>query len=144
MKLQTASEAISFSKELEEKGAQFYEALAQSFKDYADIFHSFAKENRNFAKQIERTYFSVITDAIEGSYAVDVESDNFDFDTEFSSQSSLSEALQKAKDIENKIIGYYDQAAEQSKSLMADVPRQFNIVTKKRRNNRLPKLDELS
>lgn len=144
MRLQTASEAISFSKELEEKGAQFYEFFAQSFNDHAETFHSFAKENRNFAKQIERTYISVISDAIEGSYAVDVESDNFEFDIEIPSQSSFSEVLQKAKDIENKIIGYYDLAAEHSKSLMADVPRQFNIVTKKRRNKRLPKLDELS
>lgn len=144
MRLQTASEAISFSKELEEKSAKFYEALAENFKDIADTFQNFAKENRKFAKQIERTYISVISDAIEGSYAVDVESDQFDFDSDVESGISLGQAVEKARDIENKIIGYYTLAAEQSKSLMADVPRQFNIVVKKRNNNRLNKLDELA
>ena len=35
--------------------------------------------------------------------------------------------------IEEKIIEYYNVAAEQSKSLMADVPRAFKLVIKKRK-----------
>lgn len=143
MRLQTASEAISFSKELEEKSAKFYESLAGIFEDMAETFQGFAKENRKFSKLIERTYISVISDAIEGSYAVDIESEQFHFDTEINSGASIGEAVEKAKDIENRIIGYYNLAAEHSKSLMADVPRQFTIVAKKRTNNRLTKLNEI-
>jgi hypothetical protein len=35
-------------------------------------------------------------------------------------------------EIEEKIIKFYSDAAEQSKSLMADVPRAFRMVAKKR------------
>jgi len=42
--------------------------------------------------------------------------------------------LAKAIEIEEKIIKFYSDAAEQSKSLMADVPRAFKMVAKKRAN----------
>lgn len=144
MKMQTASEAVSFSQELEEQAAKFYEQLAEVLTDYSDTFKSFANENRKFGKQIHRTYISVISDAIEGSYAINLESEEFAFDADVPQKISLSQAVQKAKAIENKIIDYYERAAEQSKELMADVPRNMSIVAKKRRNTRLPKLEGLS
>ena len=45
--------------------------------------------------------------------------------------------------IEDKIIGCYNDGAEQSKSLLADVPRNFKIVARKR-NNRIPRLKSLA
>ena len=39
-------------------------------------------------------------------------------------------------EIEEKSIEFYSAAAEQSKSLMADVPRAFAIIAKKRDNRR--------
>ena len=45
---------------------------------------------------------------------------------------TLAEAIQCAMKIEEKIIEFYNVAAEQSKSLMADVPRAFKLVIKKR------------
>ena len=56
----------------------------------------------------------------------------------------MPQAVEKAKAIEDRIIDYYERAAEQSKALMADVPRNMSIVARKRRNNRLPKLEDLS
>ena len=44
--------------------------------------------------------------------------------------------------MEEKIAQFYADAAEQSKSLMADVPRTFKMVAKKR-NDRIPKLRSL-
>jgi len=44
--------------------------------------------------------------------------------------------------IEEKILNFYQVAAEQSKHLMADVPRSFTLVAKKR-SERVPKLKEL-
>jgi len=41
--------------------------------------------------------------------------------------------------MEEKILKFYSVAAEQSKHLMADVPRSFNLVAKKR-NERISKL----
>jgi rubrerythrin len=49
---------------------------------------------------------------------------------------SNPEALERAIEMEEKIIKFYIDAAEQSKSLMADVPRAFKIVAKKRESRR--------
>jgi hypothetical protein len=97
-----------------------------------DIFLTFAKENRKNVVQIERAYYGVITDAIEGCFAFNMNPDKYMLKTELSEGASLSEALDKAVDIEKKIIEFYSDAAEQSKSLMADVPRAFTLVARKR------------
>jgi len=44
--------------------------------------------------------------------------------------------------VEEKILNFYHVAAEQSKHLMADVPRNFTLVAKKR-SERIPKLKGL-
>jgi len=41
--------------------------------------------------------------------------------------------------MEEKMLEFYGTAAEQSKHLMADVPRSFTLVAKKR-SERVPKL----
>jgi hypothetical protein len=143
MKLHTASETISFVKELEEKSARFYEDMSQRYSKDEDIFLSFAKENRKYATQIQRTYYSVITDAIEGGYAFDLESDEYILDTELPEKASYSDALERAVEIEERIVKFYTVAAQQSMSLMADVPRSFKIVARKR-NNRISRLKSLA
>ncbi len=144
MHMQTASEAVSFSQEIEEKAAVFYEELAKKFPEHADFLNNMAKENRKFAKQLHRTYISVITDAIEGSYAVNIDSEKFEFSTDASEIENISQAIERIKEVEAKIIEYYELAAEQSRSLMADVPREMSIIVKKRRKNRLPQLESFA
>ncbi len=139
MKLCTASETLSFIRELEEKAAGFYEDLARRFPENGEDFLSFAKENRKYNKQIQMAYQSVITDAIEGCYAFDLESDNYSFETDLPENTGLADAANKALAIEDKIIACYNDGAEQSMSLLADVPRNFKIVVRKR-INRIPKL----
>ena len=73
MKLCTASETLSFIRELEEKAAGFYEDLARRFPENGEDFLSFAKENRKYNKQIQMAYQSVITEANEGCYAFNLE-----------------------------------------------------------------------
>jgi rubrerythrin len=139
MKLHTASETISFAKQLENESAKFYEDLSKRYTKDKDVFLSFAKENGKNVVQIERAYYGVITDAIEGCFAFDIEAGEYIFKTELAEKASYSEALDRAVEMEEKIIKFYLDAAEQSKSLMADVPRNFTLVAKKR-NNRIPKL----
>ncbi len=139
MKIQTASQAITFSKELEEKGADFYKKAGEKFEQARDLFETFAKENNKFFQQINRAYVSVITDAIEGCYAVDIETKDYEVDTEI--PDSFEETVKKALEMEKKIIEYYELAAKQSGSLMADVPRTFKIVARKRKQNRIPQLE---
>jgi len=143
MNLRTASETLSFLRELEEKAAVFYEKLAGRFPENKEDFLAFAKENRKFNKQIQMAYQSVITDAIEGCYAFDLETDHYVFETDLPDAAGIAEAAAKALAVEEKIVSCYNVGAEQSGSLLADVPRNFKIVVKKR-NNRLEKLKSLA
>jgi rubrerythrin len=59
-----------------------------------------------------------------------------------SKEASYSDALKEALAMEEKILKFYGIAAEQSKHLMADVPRSFTLVAKKR-SERIPKLKAL-
>jgi len=143
MNLRTASETLSFIRELEEKAAAFYEGLAKRFPEKKSDFLTFANENRKYNKQIQMAYQSVITDAIEGCYAFDLETDDYAFTTDLAESAGLTEAAAKALAIEEKILACYTLGAEQSGSLLADVPRNFKIVVRKR-NDRLEKLKSLA
>ena len=90
MILHTCSETISFAKELENKSAKFYEELSQKYAKDKDVFLSFARENGKYVVQIERAYYGVITDAIEGCFAFAVNPDEYTFETELAEKASYS------------------------------------------------------
>ena len=142
MMLHTCSEVISFARQLENESASFYENLSQKYAKDEDVFLSFAKENKKNIVQIERSYYGVISDAIEGCFAFETNPAEYTFETELAENAGYSDALSRAVEIEEKIIKFYSDAAEQSKSLMADVPRSFILVAKKR-SNRISKLRSL-
>jgi hypothetical protein len=131
MQLCTTSETISFARNLEEKSGEFYEIFSQKYTEAKD-FIDFKEENRKFAIQIQRAYQSVITDAIEGCFAFKLESDDFTIDVDLPEDLSFSDVLQKALAIETRITDFYNTAADQSMALMADIPRNFKIVVRKR------------
>jgi len=130
--LHTASEGISFAKALEVESATFYENLAKRFPISGEAFLAFAKENRKNVREVERTYYGVITDAIEGGYCFDLEPNVYAINVEMSVEASFEEALATARGVEEKIIAFYSDAAVQSKPLMGDVPRAFLTLVKKR------------
>ena len=142
MILHTASEGITLAKKLETDSAKFYEELAQRYTRDAETFLSFAKDNKKNITQIERTYYGVITDAIEGSYAFNIDPDDYTFTIAIPEGANYADILDQAKEIEDKIIKFYSDAAEQSKSLMMDVPRAFIMVAKKR-GDRISRLKSL-
>jgi len=142
MEINTASAAISFASKLEEDSANFYEDLHQRYPKSKDVFLTFAKENRKNVVQIERAYYGVITDALEGCFAFNINSDEYTLKTELAEEASFPDALDKAVEIEEKMIKFYSDAAEQSKSLMADVPRAFTLIAMKR-EGRVSKLKSL-
>jgi rubrerythrin len=142
MKLQTASSVISLAKELEGKAAEFYENLAQRYADGKDAFLAFAKENKKNVVQIERAYYGVISDAIEGCFAFHLESDDYGLKTTLAENASYTDALNIAVALEETMVDFYNTAAEQSQSLMADVPRAFRLIVKKR-NERINNLRSL-
>ena len=72
MEINTSSATISFARKLEEDSTKFYEDLSQRYPKNEDVFLTFAKENRKYIVQIERAYYGVITDALEGCFAFNI------------------------------------------------------------------------
>jgi len=141
--LHTAAEVLTLAKKLENESAKFYENLAQRYTEGKEISLSFAKENSKYIVQVERAYYEVITDAIEGCFSFEgIDTDNYSIETELLEGTSYSDALRMAIALEEKIIKFYLDTAKVSKSLMADVPRAFEMIAKKR-NERIPKLKSL-
>ena len=142
MILHTCSEVISYAKQLESASADFYNTLSQNYAQDSGIFTSFAKENYKNIIQVERSYYGVISDALEGCFAFDVETEAYAFMNGLDKNESYSDALGKALDMEKKMVRFYSDAAEQSQSLMADVPRVFKIIAKKKQS-RIEKMNAL-
>ncbi len=141
MAINTCSGAISLSRQLEEESAKIYEQMAKRFDKDKEFFLGLAKENEKYTKQIERAYYSVITDAIEGCFAFNLDEEKFKL-TPGTVPAGYAEAVVQAVAMEEKILNFYEVAAEQSVHLMADVPRSFTLVGKKRKE-RIPKLKAL-
>ena len=132
MVINTASAAISFARELEQDGAKFYESLSQRYPQGRDTFLSMARDNRKNVAQVQTAYYSVISDAIEGCFAFNISPEEFRLKTELTEATTYAEALGNAIEIEDKMVRFYSEAAEQSKSLLADISRTFDLIARKR------------
>ena len=134
--LQTTSEVLSFGRKLEEDLAGFYEELSRRYGKDKDIWLEFASENRKYIAQVERAYYGVISDALEGCFAFELDPDKYTFTAKLNDTASYAEALKKTIEIEEKMVSFYTDAAAQSKALMADVPRALALVARKRKTRR--------
>jgi hypothetical protein len=134
MIINTTSEGVTLAKKLETDSAAFYEALAKKFPAKAETFLAFAKENIKNISNTERTYYGVVTDAIEGCYAFNLDTDNYVLDTKLAAKAGEKDAAAQAVKMEEKIVAYYTLAGEQGRALMADLPRAFTLLAKKRAN----------
>lgn len=143
MRLNTASQVISLARKLEEDGARFYETLAQRYGNNPETWLSFARENKKNITQIETAYYGVITDAIEGGFAFDIDPDEYTMKNQSVKGDTRTNALTLAVEMEERTWRFYSVAAEQSKPLLADVPRAFSALAKKR-GDRLQKLKAIA
>jgi len=132
MRLHTTSETISFIRTFENSIADFYEDLAERFPDHRDTLSSLAAETRKHVVLLERAYYSVISDALEGGYAFDMDPDAYRFNTTLAMDVTLAEAVAQVRALEETSIDFYTLAAEQSGSLMADVPQTMKQIVKKK------------
>lgn len=133
MILHTTSEVISLAKQLENESASYYRALADAYgKNKAELL-PFIEGNAKHIVQIERAYYGVISDAIEGCFAFNIESDDYILKAGLEGNTTYDDGMGRAIEMEEKLIRFYADAAEQSKHLMADVPREFTLVANKRK-----------
>lgn len=143
MQSPTASEVISFSVKLEEDSGKFYEELALRWANDREIWSSFSVQNRKNKTAIQRAYYGVISDAIEGCFAfAELDTDNYLINTELPLELGYKESLRRAIEMENIITAFYLDAARASKSLLADIPIIFERTARKR-NERQLKFKEL-
>ncbi|MHC1589996.1 MAG: hypothetical protein ACXQTQ_03435 [Candidatus Hecatellaceae archaeon] len=142
--LNTASAVVSFVINVEEETAKFYENLAQKYLEGKDTFLSFSKENRKNKVMVERAYYGVITDALEAcfSFKDGLNPEAYPIKTELAEGASYADALKAAVEMEEVIRKLYLDAAALSEGLMADVPRAFKIIARKR-DERIAKLKSL-
>jgi len=133
MKLNTMAGVMSFVSKIENDSASFYKNYAEKYPELESTFLSWNKENSKFEKNIKRTYFGVITDTLESNYAFQgLDTDDYNFETQLPENVDSSEAVKKAREIEETIKNFYLKAAQLSDGLMADIPRLFRKIVKKR------------
>ena len=114
MRLHTCSEVISFARQMENEAASFYRDLAEQYGKDEDIFLSFTKENNKYILQIERTYYGVISDAIEGCFAFDTDPDKYTFETKLAENATFLGVLSQAIGIEEKMIKHMIELMEEN------------------------------
>jgi len=138
MKLNTASEIINFAVKLEDNSAKFYENLAQRYEEGREIFLLFAQENKKNKTLVKRTYYEVISDALEAGFSFkSLNTDDYLLETGLIEDKGYFDILRMAIEIEERIQKFYLVTAEQSKSLMADIPRAFERIARKRNERKL-------
>ncbi|MBN1320310.1 MAG: hypothetical protein JXA87_05635, partial [Thermoleophilia bacterium] len=98
----------------------------------AETFLGYAKVNNKNVANVQRTYFGVITDGIEGCYAFNLEPELYVLDLALPGGITKTDALAKAMAGEETISRLYADAGEQGKGLTADVARAFTIIARKK------------
>lgn len=134
MILYTASAVVSYARQLEEEGALFYTEAADVHESQRERFLALAKENRRNASQVQTVYYGVISDALEGGFSFNLDTADYERHQGMPAADEPAATADQALDMEEKAIRFYTDAAEQSRSLLADIPRLFTILAKKRQS----------
>ncbi|MAF32371.1 MAG: hypothetical protein QF466_03590 [Desulfobacterales bacterium] len=133
MNLNTMSAVMTFVSKIENDSASFYDKTVKKYPEFEETFQAWIRENAKFEKQVKQTYFGVITDTLESNFSFGgLDSGNYDLDLVLPENAGLSEGKKKAFEIEETIKRFYLEAARLSDGLMADIPRLFRKIAKKR------------
>jgi len=128
----TASSVIKLAEAQETASARFYDAALQKAPLRPDLFEAYAAENRKNAKLVRRTYYEVVSDALETGFSfrsADLPIDVIEF---HSGMDDFSEVVNTAIQIEETLEAFYHLLASQSRSLLADLSRLFDRLAKRR------------
>jgi hypothetical protein len=131
-RLQTAASVISCVSRIERESAALYERLAALHQELGSVFSAFAKENLKYESNIRRAYYNVVSDALETGFCFDLTVDTMLTAPALLHDASTTDILRVCIRLEEDIRGFYVNAAAQSKSLLADVPRAMERVVKAR------------
>lgn len=132
--LTTTSAVITFVTKLEEETANVYQRLAREYPEGRNAFLSFSQENLKNKTRVERTYYSVISDALEAcfSFGDGVVTDAYATKMGLDANTHYSDVLKGVLRMEETFIKLYVDLATLAKGLMADIPRVFILIARKR------------
>jgi hypothetical protein len=139
----TASAIISFAEELEDRSTAFYQQLAGRFIEQKATFLGFAQEGGKNKTLVVRTYRETISDALEACFSFEgVDLEAYATKTtggldDVSGYADYAAALAAAIELEEHAIGFYQDVAKRSQSLMATIPMAFRRVAKTRGKRKL-------
>jgi len=128
----TCSAIISFAEKLESNTSKFYEELAKKNNEGKEIFLAFSEQSRKNKVLITRTYQETITDALEACF-IQINLSNYLAEPRSKDGMSHLDALEIAINLEEKAAKFYLDATEQSKSLLATIPRALKKVAENRK-----------
>jgi hypothetical protein len=142
MECVTAASVITYLSKIELDTATLYEQWGKSHEKLKDPFEAFAKANKKNEQRVRRAYYSVVSDALETGFCFkDLKADIAI--PEFSKGASVSEVLNLAVSLEKEIQNFYVKAANSSRPLLPDVPRQMDKVSQER-SKRLEQLQAMA
>ena len=131
MKLNTASAAVRFAKQLEDDSRDLYERVSQRYPEWESELAPFIRENKRNVGSIDRAYIGVVSDALDTQFAFEgIDTDDYGLVTDLPDSPGEVVAVLAAN--EDTIIAFYRAAADSSRDLLADVPRAFDRVASKR------------
>jgi hypothetical protein len=131
LELRTVACGISFITAIERDSSEFYEKWGNRHEESKAAFLGFAKENVKNVKNIKRSYFGVVSDALEINFCFKGLEAKVEIPS-LGDDASPSEILKASISLEDAIRGFYGEASECSKGLLADVPRAMARVSKAR------------
>ena len=131
MKLNTASAAVRFAKQLEDDSRDLYERASERYPEWQSVLAPFIRENKRNVGSIDRAYIGVVSDALDTQFAFEgIDTDDYELSTDL--PGSLVEVAALLAANEDTVIAFYRAAAESSRDLLADVPRAFDRIASKR------------
>ena len=131
MILCTSSEVVSLARKFETESAESFKMVYNSLRKET-IFLDLAQENINNITQIERIYYSGISDALEGCFSFKIEPAQYILSPIVTENVKFADILATLLENEKNIIRFYNKAAEQAQGLMVDMSRIFKTVASKR------------
>ena len=78
MKLNTASAAVRFAKQLEDESRQLYERVSERYPEWQPSLATFIRENTRNVGSIDRAYIGVVSDALDTQFAFEgIDTDDY-------------------------------------------------------------------
>ena len=142
MPLSTAAAVITYISQFEKSSADAYRKAIQKFPDMESLFLSFARENEKYETNIKRSYYSVVSDALETGFCFQTLKDDIVVSSLVEKRSPI-DALNASLEMEEGIIVFYQTGAHSAKALLPDVSRAMGRVAKSREERKKLILGEL-